>query len=205
MDNQNIILTGFMGAGKTEVGRVLAKNKGFNFIDLDFLIEKYEEMTISEIFKKKGEDYFRNLETEILNEMNKNKPDIFKVLEKYINIEKIEKEEGSSEHIEHIIINGRDNPWVISPGGGMPVFNDNMKLLKNIGTVIYLKADAPAIYERIKSEIHRPVLGADGFTEKSVSDKLNERKKFYEKADIIVYTEGLTQYDVAEEIEIFLN
>ena len=171
----NIVLIGFMGAGKTEVGRILAINLGFNFLDIDALIEKYEEMSITEIFKKKGEKYFRNLETKILKTIN-----------------------GSE-------LSGKDKPSVISTGGGMPAFNGNMKLLKNIGTVIYLKADARTIYERIKSETHRPVLGAKGFTLKSVSDKLSEREKIYEKADIIIYTEGLTPLSAAEEIKIFLN
>ena len=171
----NIVLIGFMGAGKTEVGKILAKNEGFNFIDIDALIEKYEEMSITKIFKKKGEKYFRDLETKILKTIK-----------------------GSE-------LSGKDKPSVISTGGGAPAFNGNMKLLKNIGTVIYLKADARTIYERIKSETHRPVLGADGFTLKSVSDKLSEREKIYEKADIIIYTEGLTPQAVAEEIEIFFN
>ena len=185
----NIILIGFMGAGKTEVGRILAKNEGFNFIDIDYLIEKNEGTTVTEIFKRKGESYFRNLETEILKEIDKNKSDISNVLNAI---------KGSE-------LSGKDKPSVISTGGGMPAFNGNMKLLKNIGTVIYLKADARTIYERIKSETHRPVLGAKGFTLKSVSDKLSEREKIYEKADIIIYTEGLTPLAVAEEIKILLN
>ena len=171
----NIVLIGFMGAGKTEIGRILAINLGFNFLDIDALIEEYEEMSITEIFKKKGEKYFRDLETKILKTIK-----------------------GSE-------LSGKDKPSVISTGGGAPAFNGNMKLLKNIGTVIYLKADARTIYERIKSETHRPVLGADGFTLKSVSDKLSEREKIYEKADIIIYTEGLTPLSAAEEIKIFLN
>ena len=175
----NIVLIGFMGAGKTEVGRILAINLGFNFLDIDALIEKYEEMSITEIFKKKGEKYFRDLETKILNSIR--------------------------ETIKGFELSGKDKPSVISTGGGMPAFNGNMKLLKNIGTVIYLRADARTIYERIKSETHRPVLGESGFTEKTVSDKLKEREKFYEKADMIIYTEGLTLQAVAEEIEFFFN
>ena len=66
-------------------------------------------------------------------------------------------------------------------------------------------ADAKTIYERIKSETHRPVLGEKGFTERSVSDKLKEREKFYKQADITIYTEGLTASAVAKEIGIFLN
>ncbi len=186
--NTNIVLIGFMGAGKTEVGKILAKNNGFNFIDLDSLIEIEEGMSITEIFKQKGENYFRNIETEILKKLYKNKTDIYKIAGKCEQI-------GSKEN----------KNWVISTGGGMPAFNDNMKLLKNVGTTIYLKADAKTIYERIKSETHRPVLGEKGFTEAKVAEKLKEREKFYEQADIIIYTDGLTVAAIAEEIGIFLN
>ena len=192
----NIVLIGFMGAGKTEVGKILAKNAGLNFIDLDFLIETYEDMNISEIFKQKGEDYFRNIETEILLEIKKNKDDILSAVVKYMDIT------GNS---ENLLINEQSRPWVISTGGGMPAFNDNIKILKNIGRVIYLKADGKTIYARIKAESHRPVLGKSGFSEKTVSDKLNEREKIYGKADMIIYTEGLSSQGVADEIGIFMS
>ena len=188
--NTNIVLIGFMGAGKTEVGKILAKHKGFNFIDLDSLIEEEEGKSITEIFKKKGDGYFSNLETEILKKIDKNKSDIYKIKE-------VEK---SSE-----INNPESKNWVISAGGGMPAFNGNIKLLKKIGTAVYLKAGAKTIYDRIKSEVHRPVLGGSGFTEADVTEKLKEREKFYEQADIIIYTEGLTAAAAAEEIGIFLH
>ena len=204
----NIILIGFMGAGKTEVGKIIAKNKGLNFIDLDCLIEAQECMTITEIFKQKGENYFRNLETETLKELDKNKYDIYKILEKYIDTSKDKGKEKTVKAVncENSVMTGKESKnWVISTGGGMPVVNGNMKLLKNIGTTIYLKADAKTIYDRIKSQTHRPVLGGKGFTEKTVSDKLTEREKFYGQADMTIYTDGLTAHASAEEIEIFLN
>jgi shikimate kinase len=62
----NIILIGFMGVGKSAVGRLLAKELKMSFLDTDELIEKTEGRTITEIFKTEGEEYFRNLETEVL-------------------------------------------------------------------------------------------------------------------------------------------
>lgn len=61
----NIILCGFMGCGKTTVGKILADRLRYTFIDTDIFIEQRENMTVSEIFKEKGEPYFRNLETEV--------------------------------------------------------------------------------------------------------------------------------------------
>ena len=58
-----------MGAGKTTIGAFLAKNINFNFYDLDKYIEKKEEKSINEIFKTKGEIYFRKIEHQYLNEL----------------------------------------------------------------------------------------------------------------------------------------
>ena len=58
----NIVLIGFMGSGKSSVGRVLAKQKGMYFIDTDSLIESSEGRKIRDIFAENGEGYFRELE-----------------------------------------------------------------------------------------------------------------------------------------------
>ncbi|HSQ33460.1 MAG TPA: shikimate kinase [Peptostreptococcaceae bacterium] len=65
---KNIVIIGFMAAGKTTIGRELSKKLDFAFIDTDIEIEKNEKMKISDMFEKKGEDYFRNLETKILKD-----------------------------------------------------------------------------------------------------------------------------------------
>ena len=66
----NIILTGFMGSGKTTVGKLLSERYGYTFIDTDQYIEEKCGCTIAELFSKKGESYFRQLETDILKELN---------------------------------------------------------------------------------------------------------------------------------------
>lgn len=63
---KNIVLIGFMGSGKTEVGKRLAENLSWNFIDTDTIIEKAEKMSIADLFAKKGEPYFRDLETKTI-------------------------------------------------------------------------------------------------------------------------------------------
>lgn len=62
----NIILIGFMGCGKSTIGKALAKKINYTFVDTDLYIEEKEQMKISDIFAQKGEEYFRKLETEVL-------------------------------------------------------------------------------------------------------------------------------------------
>jgi shikimate kinase len=59
---KNIYLVGFMGSGKSTVGKILAEKLNMNFIDIDKLIEEKEGMKIKDIFEQKGESYFRELE-----------------------------------------------------------------------------------------------------------------------------------------------
>ena len=66
-----IFLIGFMGCGKTTLGKKLAKHLNFNFIDLDRFIENKTVKSINVIFDEKGEQYFRDLEKESLNEIYK--------------------------------------------------------------------------------------------------------------------------------------
>jgi len=62
-----------MGTGKTSVGRLLAKQTGWNFVDLDELIELKEQRRIVDIFAKEGEPYFRKIEKKILKEVSTQK------------------------------------------------------------------------------------------------------------------------------------
>ena len=68
----NIVLVGFMGTGKTSVGRLLSQKLSREFLELDAIIEKKEGVLIKEIFDKKGEPYFRKLEKDaVIDAMEK--------------------------------------------------------------------------------------------------------------------------------------
>ena len=66
MKTDKIYLVGFMAAGKTTLARKLAKRLDWQMADIDELIERREQLTISEIFAKRGEPYFRSVERAIL-------------------------------------------------------------------------------------------------------------------------------------------
>ena len=61
-----VVLTGMMGVGKSTIGKKLATELSFEFIDIDKLIEEKEGSSINFIFRKKSENYFRKLESEII-------------------------------------------------------------------------------------------------------------------------------------------
>ena len=70
---RNIVLVGFMGTGKTVVGKALAKEMNRQFLELDEIIEQREKMPIREIFEKKGEPYFRGVEKQVVKEASERK------------------------------------------------------------------------------------------------------------------------------------
>ena len=162
---KNVILIGFMGAGKTAVGIRLSKKLGLDYIDTDQYIEEKEGMSISDIFAQKGEEYFRMLETSVIKEL--------------MQLEK---------------------PTVFSTGGGMPLREENAKLLKELGIVIYLKAEADTIYARVKGDTKRPLLQCDD-PKKKIMDLLKERNPKYEAAgNYAVIVDGKDIQTVAQEV-----
>ena len=71
--NKNIVLLGMMGSGKSTIGFLLSKNINYSFLDVDKFIEKETNLKIHDIFQKKGENYFRDIEEKITLKLLKNK------------------------------------------------------------------------------------------------------------------------------------
>ncbi len=67
MARSNVALIGFMGAGKSAVGRMLAIRTNRSFVETDSLVEEYAEMSIADIFSRFGEERFRDLEAEVVS------------------------------------------------------------------------------------------------------------------------------------------
>ena len=67
---KNIYLTGFMGTGKTTIGKILAKKLNLEFVEMDQIIEQREGQKIVNIFAEKGENYFRDKERALLEELS---------------------------------------------------------------------------------------------------------------------------------------
>ena len=94
---------------------------------------------------------------------------------------------------------------ILSTGGGLPMRQENRKLLKEMGMVVYLKASFQTIYDRVKTDTTRPLLQCDNPKEK-IEKMLLERGPFYEEAaDVIIETDGKTCEEVLSEIIMHWN
>ena len=67
--NKNVFLTGFMGSGKSRIGKLLANRLNISFIDTDKVIEEKEKSTITQLFNESGEKQFRKIETKIISDL----------------------------------------------------------------------------------------------------------------------------------------
>lgn len=92
---QNIILIGFMATGKTTIGEVISKKLNMELVNMDSIIEKEQNTSISNIFSEKGEDYFRDLETKMLKDCVQKKNIILStgggIIERECNLELLKK------------------------------------------------------------------------------------------------------------------
>lgn len=162
---QNLVLIGFMGSGKTSIGLKLSYRMRMPVEDTDKLIERREGRSINEIFADDGEEYFRQLETELLEELRvKSRGKIFSV------------------------------------GGGTPVRPENRTLLKQLGTVIYLRVQPETVYERLKNDTSRPLLQCDEPLQR-IRELLDYRKEAYEAcADIVIDVDDMDMESILKVI-----
>jgi len=160
---RNIILTGFMGVGKTSVGTRLARDLGYRFVDTDDLIEADQKITITEIFSSFGEAYFRDAETRVIRQ----------------------------------VLDGEGQ--VIATGGGAVIRDENRRAFKEGGMTICLTARPEVVFERIRHEIHRPLLQVPDPLGR-IRELLNERERYYHQADLIIDTSDKTVDEVIDEI-----
>ena len=75
----NLVLCGFMGSGKTTVGKKMAKRLNLEFVNTDDIVEQLQQMSISEIFRVFGEKFFRDLETRVCQETVKKQGQLISV------------------------------------------------------------------------------------------------------------------------------
>ncbi len=146
-----LFLVGYMGCGKSTLGRKIARRLGMLFTDTDHCVEEREGATIADLFQYEGEEQFRTIEREVL---------------------------------EQIIARG--DAVVVSTGGGLPTWRDNMQRMNTVGSTIYLKRSATQIASRLSpyGRSKRPRLRnlSDDELVDFMARDMAEREKFYSQA-----------------------
>ncbi|HEX3717029.1 MAG TPA: shikimate kinase [Verrucomicrobiae bacterium] len=159
----NVALVGFMGTGKSSVGRIVAEHLHFDFIDTDEWIESQTGKTVADIFAQNGEEAFRKLE------------------------------ENTAQTLQ-----SRQN-IVISAGGGFIANPANLDSLKSHAMVVCLWASPETIWERVRVQIHRPLLQtADPLAK--IRELLNARSAAYHQADAMIHTGFRSPREVAQQV-----
>jgi shikimate kinase len=167
--NGNIFFVGLMGAGKTTIGKLLAKKLKKTFFDTDHEIEKKLGVKVSVIFELEGEEGFRKRETQMIDELTRKK-DI-----------------------------------ILATGGGAVLCEENRRMLKERGKVIYLNAKPQNLAKRMAHDKDRPLL-QQGNVEETLSRLYNERHPLYlTTASFVVDTGQQKTQTVLNKIEALLK
>ncbi len=164
-----LFLVGYMGCGKSTLGRKLARRLEVDFADTDALIEQREGASVAEIYELAGADYFRKAERAVLDEL---------------------------------IASGR--VAVVSTGGGLPVWGDNMARMNAAGTTIYLRRPVEQIVRRMSpyGRQKRPRLRglSDDELVEFMRRDMADREPYYSQARWTIDCAGKTDAELVEWI-----
>jgi shikimate kinase len=160
---RNIALIGFMGTGKSSVGRMLARDLDFEFLDTDEWIEEHAGKTISRIFAEEGEPAFRDLEGQVVTEL------------------------------------ASRSRLVIATGGGLGANPAHLAALREHALVVCLWASPESIWQRVRTQSHRPLL-RDPDPLQKIRVLLAQREPVYRQADVLLNTEMRSVREIVQHV-----
>ncbi len=164
MQSENIYLIGLMGAGKTTIGRQLAKALKLPFYDSDKAIEESTGVDISTIFEFEGEEGFRDREQKMIQQLTQRKG------------------------------------IVLATGGGAILREQNRKLLKENGFIVYLQCSVERVLERTRRDTQRPLLQTDNPKERIESLFAQREPLYLSCADYKIDTGAMQSKTVVNHI-----
>ena len=171
-----LILTGFMGTGKSSIAPIVARRLAWAYIDSDEVLVARAGKPIAAIFESEGEAHFRKLEREVIADLSREAPRCAQC--------------------------GNPRPAVIATGGGVLMDEANYRALNRAGVIICLSARPEVIARRVeRSRTRRPKLieGGKPLGER-IAELLAQRKDAYARAEAIIDTSDLSVERAADKV-----
>lgn len=163
-----LYLIGYMGCGKSTVGRKIARFAHLDFVDTDSRIEQREGASVADIITYQGEDYFRLVEHSVL------------------------------------VDTASEDDVVVSTGGGLPMWGDNMAQIKSLGLSVYLRRSPQNIMSRLSpyGRAKRPKFR--GLNDEQLlafmTTHMAEREPVYLQADVVIDCDAMADDAVIDLI-----
>lgn len=163
-----IYLIGYMGCGKSTIGRKIARYGNLRFIDTDSKIEQREGATVADIITFQGEEHFRAVERAVLEDC------------------------ATMDDI------------IVSTGGGLPVWGDNMEQISAMGVSVYLRRSPSNILSRLSPYGRQKRPKFRGLNDEELlafmTTHMAEREPVYSRADIVIDCDAMCDNDIIDLI-----
>ena len=163
-----LYLIGYMGCGKSTIGRKVARYAHLRFVDTDSMIEQREGATVADVITFQGEEYFRTVEQAVL---------------------------ADTAQMENVIV---------STGGGLPVWGDNMEQIGQLGISVYLRRSPQNILSRLSPYGRQKRPKFRGLNDEELlafmTSHLAEREPVYLKADAVIDCDTLADNEIIDLI-----
>ena len=159
-----LYLIGYMGCGKSTIGRKIARFAHLRFVDTDSMVEQREQASVADVMTFQGEEYFRSVERNVLD---------------------------STAEEDNIIV---------STGGGLPIFGDNMQKISELGLSIYLRRTPKNIMSRLSPYGRQKRPKFRGLNDEELlafmTTHMAEREPIYSKADVVIDCDQMSDDEI---------
>ncbi len=163
-----LYLIGYMGCGKSTIGRKIARYAYMRFVDTDLKVEQREGAAVADIITNQGEEYFRIVEQAVLADT------------------------------------AADDDIVVSTGGGLPVWGDNMARIAQLGVSVYLRRSPKNIISRLSPYGRQKRPKFRGLNDEQLlafmTTHMAEREPVYSRADIVIDCDTMSDNEIIELI-----
>ena len=163
-----LYLIGYMGCGKSTVGRKVARFANLRFIDTDSQVEQREGAPVADVITFQGEEHFRTVERAVLEDT------------------------------------AMEDNIVVSTGGGLPIWGDNMEQISRLGLSIYLRRTPQNIISRLSPYGRQKRPKFRGLNDEQLlafmTQHMAEREPIYSKADIVLDCDTMSDNEIIDVI-----